>query len=113
MILTRRDLGKMALAALPAARLLAKTNSNFGGVQAQLDRTEVELDHRIQALVAAVIRSLDAANTSVRATSSAHIRSKTSGVQRPVTSSSPAVPAAAGPPSRSGSPSRPRTRGSR
>ncbi|HTS27079.1 MAG TPA: TIM barrel protein [Bryobacteraceae bacterium] len=30
---TRRDLGKLALAALPAARLLAKTNSNFGGVQ--------------------------------------------------------------------------------
>jgi sugar phosphate isomerase/epimerase len=33
MILTRRDLGKFALAALPAARLLAKTNSKFGGVQ--------------------------------------------------------------------------------
>jgi sugar phosphate isomerase/epimerase len=31
--LTRRDLGKMALAALPASRLLAKTDSNFGGVQ--------------------------------------------------------------------------------
>jgi sugar phosphate isomerase/epimerase len=33
MNLTRRDLGKLALAALPAARLLAKTNSKFGGVQ--------------------------------------------------------------------------------
>jgi sugar phosphate isomerase/epimerase len=33
MSLTRRDLGKLALAALPAYRLLAKTNSNFGGVQ--------------------------------------------------------------------------------
>ncbi|HLK66956.1 MAG TPA: TIM barrel protein [Bryobacteraceae bacterium] len=33
MNLTRRDLGKLALAALPATRLLAKTNSNFGGVQ--------------------------------------------------------------------------------
>lgn len=31
--LTRRDLGKLALAALPAARLLAKPNSNFDGVQ--------------------------------------------------------------------------------
>jgi len=31
--LTRRDLGKMALAALPASRLLAKPNSRFGGVQ--------------------------------------------------------------------------------
>src|SRR5208282_2456306 len=31
--ITRRDLGKMALAALPASRLLAKTNSNFGGVE--------------------------------------------------------------------------------
>jgi sugar phosphate isomerase/epimerase len=31
--ITRRDLGKMALAALPASRLLAKTNSNYGGVQ--------------------------------------------------------------------------------
>ncbi len=30
---TRRDLAKLALAALPAARLLAKPNSNFGGVQ--------------------------------------------------------------------------------
>ncbi len=33
MNLTRRDLGKMALAALPASRLPAKTNSRFGGVQ--------------------------------------------------------------------------------
>lgn len=33
MNLTRRDLGKMALAALPAARALAAVNSNFGGVQ--------------------------------------------------------------------------------
>ena len=32
-LLTRRDLGKMAFAAMPAARLLAKTNSKFGGVQ--------------------------------------------------------------------------------
>src|ERR1700735_1834186 len=31
--LSRRDLAKMALAALPASRLLAKTNSKFGGVQ--------------------------------------------------------------------------------
>lgn len=31
--ITRRDLGKLALAALPAARLLAKTDSKFGGVQ--------------------------------------------------------------------------------
>ena len=31
--LTRRTLGKLALAALPASRLLAKPNSNFGGVQ--------------------------------------------------------------------------------
>jgi hypothetical protein len=31
--ITRRDLGKFALAALPASRLLAKTNSKFGGVQ--------------------------------------------------------------------------------
>jgi len=31
--LTRRDLGKIALAALPASRLLAKPNSNFEGVQ--------------------------------------------------------------------------------
>lgn len=29
----RRDLGKLALAALPATKLLAKPNSNFGGVQ--------------------------------------------------------------------------------
>ncbi len=33
MSLSRRDLGKMALAALPAGRLLAKTDSKFGGVQ--------------------------------------------------------------------------------
>jgi sugar phosphate isomerase/epimerase len=33
MNLTRRDLAKIALAALPASRLLAKTNSKFGGVQ--------------------------------------------------------------------------------
>ena len=33
MICTRRDIGRMALAALPAARLLAKPNSKFGGVQ--------------------------------------------------------------------------------
>ena len=33
MTLTRRDLGKMALAALPTARALAVVNSNFGGVQ--------------------------------------------------------------------------------
>jgi sugar phosphate isomerase/epimerase len=31
--ITRRGLGKMALAALPASRLLAKPNSRFGGVQ--------------------------------------------------------------------------------
>jgi hypothetical protein len=31
--LTRRELGKIALAALPASRLLAKPNSKFGGVQ--------------------------------------------------------------------------------
>src|SRR5580704_5260065 len=31
--ITRRDLGKMALAALPASCLLAKPNSKFGGVQ--------------------------------------------------------------------------------
>jgi sugar phosphate isomerase/epimerase len=31
--ITRRDLGKIALAALPVSRLLAKTNSRFGGVQ--------------------------------------------------------------------------------
>jgi sugar phosphate isomerase/epimerase len=30
---TRRELGKLALAALPAAQLLAKPNSNFDGVQ--------------------------------------------------------------------------------
>jgi sugar phosphate isomerase/epimerase len=30
---TRRDFAKLALAALPATRLLAKPNSNFGGVQ--------------------------------------------------------------------------------
>jgi sugar phosphate isomerase/epimerase len=33
MNITRRDLGKLALAALPAGKLLAKPNSNFGGVQ--------------------------------------------------------------------------------
>ena len=33
MQITRRDLGKLALAALPASRLLGKTNSKFGGVQ--------------------------------------------------------------------------------
>src|ERR1035438_7789949 len=33
MIYTRRDMGKLALAALPVARLLAKPNSKFGGVQ--------------------------------------------------------------------------------
>jgi sugar phosphate isomerase/epimerase len=33
MQLTRRDLGKLALAALPAAKLLAKANSKWGGVQ--------------------------------------------------------------------------------
>ncbi len=33
MIFTRRDLGKMALAALPAGKLLAKPNSVFGGVE--------------------------------------------------------------------------------
>jgi sugar phosphate isomerase/epimerase len=31
--LTRRDLGKLALAAIPVSRLLAKPNSNFDGVQ--------------------------------------------------------------------------------
>ncbi len=31
--MTRRDLGKIALAALPAAHLFAKPNSKFGGVQ--------------------------------------------------------------------------------
>lgn len=30
---SRRDIGKLALASLPAARLLAKPNSRFGGVQ--------------------------------------------------------------------------------
>jgi sugar phosphate isomerase/epimerase len=33
MILSRRDLGKLALAALPAGTLLAKPDSKFGGVQ--------------------------------------------------------------------------------
>ncbi len=33
MILTRRELGRLAVAAIPAARLLAKPNSKFGGVQ--------------------------------------------------------------------------------
>ena len=33
MNLTRRELGKMALAALPASHLFAKANSKFGGVQ--------------------------------------------------------------------------------
>src|ERR1035438_5713186 len=33
MIYTRRDMGKLALAALPAARLLAKPDSKWGGVQ--------------------------------------------------------------------------------
>ena len=33
MILTRRDFGKLAVAALPAASLLAKPNSKFNGVQ--------------------------------------------------------------------------------
>src|ERR1700683_1556131 len=31
--ITRRDLGKMALVALPASRLMAMPNSKFGGVQ--------------------------------------------------------------------------------
>src|SRR5437016_1088609 len=31
--LTRRDFGKLAAAAIPASRLLAKPNSNFDGVQ--------------------------------------------------------------------------------
>ncbi len=31
--ITRRDFGKMAVAALPAASLLAKPNSKFNGVQ--------------------------------------------------------------------------------
>jgi sugar phosphate isomerase/epimerase len=33
MIYTRRDMGKLALAAIPAARLLAQPNSKWGGVQ--------------------------------------------------------------------------------
>ena len=33
MNITRRDLGKIAMAALPASLLTAKTNSKFGGVQ--------------------------------------------------------------------------------
>lgn len=33
MDITRRDLGKLALAAIPASRLLARPNSNFDGVQ--------------------------------------------------------------------------------
>ena len=33
MNVTRRDMGKMAIAALPLSRLLAKPNSKFGGVQ--------------------------------------------------------------------------------
>src|SRR5580693_9571182 len=33
MHLTRRDLGKLALAAIPASKLLARPNSNFDGVQ--------------------------------------------------------------------------------
>jgi sugar phosphate isomerase/epimerase len=33
MILTRREFGKMAVAVVPAARMLAKPNSRFGGVQ--------------------------------------------------------------------------------
>src|SRR5438874_10929328 len=37
MNVTRRQLGKMAATALPAARLLAKTNSRFGGVQIGLN----------------------------------------------------------------------------
>src|SRR5512133_3481985 len=32
-MITRRDLGKVALAAFPVSRLLAKPNSKFGGVQ--------------------------------------------------------------------------------
>lgn len=35
--ITRRHLGRLALAALPAARLLGKPNSNFGGVQVGLN----------------------------------------------------------------------------
>ena len=37
MTITRRDLGKLALAAIPAARLLAKQNSDWGGVQVGLN----------------------------------------------------------------------------
>jgi sugar phosphate isomerase/epimerase len=37
MTLTRRDLGKLAIAAIPAARLLAKQNSDWGGVQVGLN----------------------------------------------------------------------------
>src|SRR6266568_7418780 len=33
MQISRRDLGKLALAAIPAAKLLAKANSKWGGVQ--------------------------------------------------------------------------------
>src|SRR6516164_607842 len=33
MDLTRRDLGKLALAVIPASRLVARPNSNFDGVQ--------------------------------------------------------------------------------
>src|SRR5436309_10720023 len=33
MMYSRRDLSKLALAAIPASRLLAKPNSKFGGVQ--------------------------------------------------------------------------------
>src|ERR1700722_6458401 len=33
MTYTRRDIGKIAWAALPAGKLLAKPNSKFGGVQ--------------------------------------------------------------------------------
>jgi hypothetical protein len=33
MQMTRRDLGKLALAALPATQLFAKPDSKFGGVQ--------------------------------------------------------------------------------
>lgn len=36
-MLNRRDFGKLALAAIPAARLMAKPNSNFGGVQVGLN----------------------------------------------------------------------------
>ena len=32
-MITRRDVGRIALAALPAANLFARPNSNFGGVQ--------------------------------------------------------------------------------